>query len=98
MILQKILSNKNGKKFLLSMATVFAFALAVVGRATFGGQLLARRPVGRLGSRTRGQQRRHGQGRGDGRASERRLLVTRGIRTRHRLSSPTRVVALSRRV
>lgn len=37
MILQKILSNKNGKKFLLSMATVFAIALAVVGRATFGG-------------------------------------------------------------
>ena len=36
MILQKILSNKNGKKFLLSMATVFAIALAVVGRATFG--------------------------------------------------------------
>ncbi len=37
MILQKLLSNKNCKKYCLSLAVVFAIALAVVGRATFGG-------------------------------------------------------------
>lgn len=37
MILQKLLSNKNCKKYCLSLAAVFAIALAVVGRATFGG-------------------------------------------------------------
>ncbi|QER54942.1 DUF2534 family protein [Klebsiella quasipneumoniae] len=37
MILQKLLSNKNCKKYCLLLATVFAIALAVVGRATFGG-------------------------------------------------------------
>ena len=36
MILQKLLSNKNCKKYCLSLAVVFAIALAVVGRATFG--------------------------------------------------------------
>jgi hypothetical protein len=36
MILQKLLSNKNCKKYCLSLAAVFAIALAVVGRATFG--------------------------------------------------------------
>ena len=35
MILQKLLSNKNCKKYCLSLAVVFAIALAVVGRATF---------------------------------------------------------------
>ena len=38
MILQKLLSNKNCKKYCLSLAAVFAIALAVVGRATFGGE------------------------------------------------------------
>lgn len=38
MILQKLLSNKNCKKYCLSLAVVFAIALAVVGRATFGGR------------------------------------------------------------
>nr|VUD34809.1 inner membrane protein [Raoultella sp. NCTC 9187] len=37
MILHKLISNKNSKKFFLSIAVVFAIALAVVGRATFGG-------------------------------------------------------------
>lgn len=37
MILQKLISNKNSKKFFLSIGIVFAIALTVVGRATFGG-------------------------------------------------------------
>ena len=37
MILQKLTSNKNSKKFFLSIAAIFAIALIVVGRATFGG-------------------------------------------------------------
>ncbi|NOJ99801.1 DUF2534 family protein, partial [Corallococcus coralloides] len=37
MILHNLVSNKNSKKFFLSIAVVFAIALAVVGRATFGG-------------------------------------------------------------
>ena len=37
MILQKLLSNKNFKKYFLELAAVFAISLAVVGRATFGG-------------------------------------------------------------
>ena len=37
MILQKLISNKNSKKFFLSRGIVFAIALTVVGRATFGG-------------------------------------------------------------
>ena len=37
MILQKLISNKNSKKFFLSIGIVFSIALTVVGRATFGG-------------------------------------------------------------
>lgn len=37
MILQKLISNKNSKKFFLSIGIVFAIALTVVGHATFGG-------------------------------------------------------------
>ncbi|HEJ7643704.1 TPA: DUF2534 family protein [Klebsiella oxytoca] len=37
MILQKLTSNKNSKKFFMSIAAIFAIALIVVGRATFGG-------------------------------------------------------------
>ena len=37
MILQKLISNKNSKKFFLSIGIVFAIALTVVGRATVGG-------------------------------------------------------------
>lgn len=37
MILQKLTSNKNSKKFFMSIAAIFAIALFVVGRATFGG-------------------------------------------------------------
>ena len=39
MILQKLISNKNSKKFFLSIGIVFAIALTVVGRATFGGDV-----------------------------------------------------------
>ena len=37
MLVQKLISNKNSKKFFLSIGIVFAIALTVVGRATFGG-------------------------------------------------------------
>ncbi len=37
MLLQKLISNKNSKKFFLSIGIVFVIALTVVGRATFGG-------------------------------------------------------------
>ena len=37
MILQKLISNKNSKKFFLSIGSVVAIALTVGGRATFGG-------------------------------------------------------------
>ena len=37
MLVQKLISNKNSKKFFLSIGIVFVIALTVVGRATFGG-------------------------------------------------------------